>query len=72
MMCGGACTRDVTLSSRRRRNWTSYDSLAEKAELANNLMLIERGVEDVKAGRVRDARAGVRELAAKHGITLGR
>lgn len=48
----------------------AYDTLAEKAELADNLALVERGLEDVKAGRVRDAREGVRALAAKHGITL--
>lgn len=50
----------------------AFDALAEKAELADNLTLIERGVQDVSAGRVRDARAGVREIAAKYGITLGR
>lgn len=48
----------------------TYDMLAEKAESADNLTLIERGLDDVKAGRVRDARAGVRELAAKYGIAL--
>ena len=51
---------------------SAYDALAEKAELADNLTLIERGLEEVKAGRVRDARHGVKELAAKHGIVLGR
>ena len=50
----------------------AYDILAEKAEFADNLTLIERGLADVKAGRVRDARVGVRELAAKHGIALNR
>lgn len=50
----------------------AYDALAAKAELADNLLLIDRGLEDVKAGRVRDARAGIRELAAKHGIALTR
>ncbi len=50
----------------------AYDVLAEKAELTENLMLIDRGLEDVEAGRVRDARQGIRELAAKHGITLAR
>jgi len=50
----------------------AYDALVEKAELADNLTLIERGLDDVRARRVRDARAGVRELAAKHGIVLRR
>lgn len=50
----------------------AYDALAEKAELADNLLLIDRGLADVDAGRVRDARNGIRELAAKHGIALTR
>ncbi len=50
----------------------AYDALADKADLADNLAMIERGLEDVGAGRVRDARAGVRELAARHGIPLER
>lgn len=48
----------------------AYDLLAEKAELADNMTLINRGLEDVKTGRVRDARSGVRAIAAKHGISL--
>ncbi len=48
----------------------AYDALAEKAELADNLALIRNGMEDVTAGRVQDARAGIRELAAKHGIVI--
>lgn len=50
----------------------AYDALAEKAELADTLVLIDRGLQDVKAGRVRDARAGIEDLARKHGITLSR
>lgn len=48
----------------------AYDLLAEKAELADNMTLINRGLDDVKAGRIRDARDGVRAIAAKHGISL--
>jgi prevent-host-death family protein len=48
----------------------AYDALAEKAELVDNLGLIDRGLEDVKAGRLRDARAGIHELARKHGIAI--
>lgn len=48
----------------------AYDRLAEKAELADNLALIDRGMQDVKAGRVREARAGIEELAGKHGVAL--
>lgn len=50
----------------------AYDRLAEKAELADNLVLIDRGMQDVKAGRVRDARAGIEELARKHNLALAR
>jgi|HubBroStandDraft_6_1064221.scaffolds.fasta_scaffold496886_2 prevent-host-death family protein len=50
----------------------AYDELASKAELADHLLLIDRGIEEVKAGRVRDARDGIRELAKKHGIRLDR
>ena len=48
----------------------AYDELGGKAELADNLVLIDRGLEDVAAGRVRDAREGIRELAARHGVRL--
>jgi prevent-host-death family protein len=48
----------------------AYDALTEKAELVDNLALIDRGFQDVKAGRVRNARAGIEELARKHGIAL--
>lgn len=50
----------------------AYDALAEKAELAENMELIKRGLEDVKAGRVKDARNGLRSIAAKHRLKLNR
>lgn len=50
----------------------TYDALTAKAELAENLLLIDKGLEDVAAGRVKDARAGIRALAKKHGIKLAR
>lgn len=50
----------------------AYDALTEKAELADSLVLIDRGLRDVKAGRVRNARAGIEDLASKHGLTLPR
>jgi len=46
--------------------------LQEKAELADNMSLIDWGHDDIKAGRVRDARNGVRTIAVKHGISLTR
>jgi prevent-host-death family protein len=42
----------------------AYDALAEKAELADNMTLINRGLEDVKAGRVYNAREDIRAIAA--------
>jgi len=48
----------------------AFDELVEKAELVQSLADLDRGVADVKAGRVRDFREGVRQIAAKHGLTL--
>lgn len=50
----------------------AYDRLIEKAELVDNLALIDRGLDDVAAGRVRDAREGIEALARKHGIDVAR
>jgi prevent-host-death family protein len=50
----------------------AYDRLVEKAELVDNLALIDQGMQDVKAGRVREARAGIEALARKHGLMLPR
>lgn len=50
----------------------AFDALMEKAELAENLAAIDRGMEDVKAGRVRDFREGIRSIADKHGLNLDR
>jgi prevent-host-death family protein len=50
----------------------AFDALTEKAELADNLLLIERGLADVHAGRVQNARDGIHALAAKHGLDLRR
>ena len=48
----------------------AYDELAEKARLAENLAMIDRSVDDLQSGRVRDARQAIHDLAAKHGIPL--
>ena len=47
-------------------------ALADKGELAENLALIERGLEDFNAGRVHDAREGIRRIAKARGIDLSR
>lgn len=49
---------------------SAFDELVGRAELAEQLAAIDRGVEDVKAGRVRDFRDGVRGIADKHGLKL--
>ena len=47
-------------------------ALADKGELAENLALIGRGLEDFNAGRVHDAREGIRQIAKARGIDLSR
>jgi len=49
-----------------------YDELAEKAALVDNLRAIERGLEDIRAGRVQDAREAMRQIAAETGLRLER
>jgi prevent-host-death family protein len=51
---------------------SAFDALMEKAELAENLVTIDIGMEDVNAGRVRDFRDGIRGIADKHGLKLDR
>lgn len=50
----------------------AYDDLAEKAELLENLSMIDRSMDDVKAGRTVDARQAMRQLADKLGLKLDR
>jgi PHD/YefM family antitoxin component YafN of YafNO toxin-antitoxin module len=49
-----------------------YDDLAEKAALVDNLAAINRSLEDIQAGRVKDAREAMREIATKYGIRLNK
>ena len=46
--------------------------LLDDAELARSLRIIRKSLEDSKAGRTRPAKAFLEELAAKHGIRLGK
>ena len=48
----------------------AFDALMEKAEVAENRAAIDRGMEDVKAGRVSDFRKGIRGIADKRGLKL--
>ena len=49
-----------------------FDELVGKAELVESLAAIERGMADVKAGRVRPMREGVQQIADELGVTLDR
>lgn len=49
-----------------------YDVLAEKAALFDNLAAIDRSLEDIRAGRVQDAREAMRQIAAEAGVRLSR
>ena len=53
----------------------AYDvlrALADKAEFAENLLLIRQGMEDFKNGQVHDARESIRQIAKERGIDLSR
>ena len=51
---------------------TAYDTLAAKAELMDNLAALDRGMEDVRAGRGQDMKEALREIAAELGLKLDR
>lgn len=48
----------------------AFDELTGKADLLESLATIERGVEDVKAGRTKPARQGIQQIADELGIPL--
>lgn len=48
----------------------AYDALLDKAELADTLIMLQKSEEDIKAGRVMDARTAIREIAAELGLDL--
>lgn len=50
----------------------AFDELAEKAELAEGLRRIDRGMKDVQAGRGRPLMEAVREIADELGLKLAR
>ena len=50
----------------------AYDELAEKAEVAESLRAIDRGMEDLKAGRGRPLEDAVHEIADALGLKLER
>lgn len=48
----------------------AFDSLSAKAEIAEDIKAVERGMEDVRAGRVRDYRQAIRDIADRLGLKL--
>jgi prevent-host-death family protein len=50
----------------------AYDVLADKAELAESLAMIDRSSEDIAAGRTRPAKAALKKIADGLGLRLER
>lgn len=50
----------------------AYDTLADKAELAESLALLDRSAEDIQGGRTKPAKAALRAVAKKLGLKLER
>lgn len=50
----------------------TYDALADKAELAENLGMIDRSLEDIREGRTQQAKAALEKIADDLGLKLDR
>ncbi len=50
----------------------AYDALADKAELAESLAMIDRSMEDIRTGRTHPARPALKKLADELGLKLDR
>lgn len=50
----------------------AYDALVEQVEIAETQASINRGLEDVKAGRVQPMREAIRDIADELGLKLNR
>jgi PHD/YefM family antitoxin component YafN of YafNO toxin-antitoxin module len=50
----------------------TFDQLMGQAELAKSLATLDRSAEDVKAGRTRPAKTGLRQIADELNLTLNR
>ncbi len=48
----------------------AYDELADRADLAETLAMIERSEAEFKAGKGMDAREALMDLAKKHGLNV--
>ena len=50
----------------------AYDALADKAELAESLGMIDRSLEDIRGGRTQQAKAELEKIANDLGLKLNR
>ena len=50
----------------------AYDALADRAELAESLALIDRSMEDIREGRAQRAKPALKKLAEDLGLKLDR
>ncbi len=50
----------------------AYQQLVDDAELARSLRVLQKSLEDAKAGRVKPAKAFLEALAGKYGIVLSK
>ena len=50
----------------------AIDELMEQAELAKSLATLDRSMKDIKAGRTRPAKAGLRQIARELKLKLDR
>lgn len=48
----------------------AYDELADKAELAESLAMIDRSSEDMQEGRTQSAKSALKKLAEELGLKL--
>jgi PHD/YefM family antitoxin component YafN of YafNO toxin-antitoxin module len=51
---------------------SAFDELMDQADLARSLALLDRSMEDIKAGRTRPAKAAIQQIADELNLTLDR
>ena len=50
----------------------AYDELADKAELAESLAMMDRSTEDIRAGQAQPAKPALKKIAEELGLKLDR
>lgn len=51
---------------------SAYDELVRQVESKEDIAAIKQGLADAQAGRAKEAKAALREIAGKHGLKLDR